>query len=57
MMIRVARIAPIVKLNLRIRCYGQVYVIIVMRTYFLKELQQSQTRKPQIQCQITELKK
>ena len=38
MMTRVKHITPTVELNFRLRCKSQVYVIIVMRTYLLKEL-------------------
>ena len=34
----VEHITPIVKLNLKLQCQGDVYVIIVMHIYLLKEL-------------------
>ena len=33
MLMQVKRITLIVKLNLKVQCYSQVYVIIVMHTY------------------------
>ena len=31
-------ITPVIKLNLKLQWWGQVYVIVVMNTYMLKEL-------------------
>ena len=38
-------ITPIVKVNLKFKCWGQVYVIKVMHIYLLKELYQSQNKQ------------
>ena len=35
----------VVKLNLKLQYSGQVYTIIKIRTYLLKELKQSQTQE------------
>ena len=37
----------VVKLNLKLQCKGQNYVIIETRKYLLKELEQSQTQEQQ----------
>ena len=37
MMTHVERITPIMKLNLKLECQSQVYVIIVIHMYLLKE--------------------
>ena len=37
MMVQVERITAIVKLNLKLQCQSQVYVITAMHAYLLKE--------------------
>ena len=39
-MMHVEHVTPIVKLNLKLHCSIQVYAIIMMDTYLLKELSQ-----------------
>ena len=53
----VEHITPIANLNLKLQCYYQVYVIIVMHIYLLKELYGLQTLRPQPQVKIISLKK
>ena len=43
MMNQEERITEITKVDLKLQCQGQVYVIIAIDTYLLKELKQLQT--------------
>ena len=53
----VERIKLIVKLDLKLQCEGQIYVITAMYIYLLKELQQLRTLQQLTDTQIIPIKR